>query len=216
MKIKAISFDMDGLLFNTEDLYSIVEEEYLNRRSLPVDPDVTRQMMGRPANESIAIMIESYRLSESIDQVLVELDEIFEEILPTRLALMPGALDLLSRVEQAGIPKAITTSSRLSFLKRLLELSKLDFEFDFFLTAENVENGKPNPEIYLTSAARFEVSPAEMAVFEDSENGCRAAVAAGTIAVAVPSAKSKTHNFDGATVVCDSLLDSQIEKLFFS
>lgn len=214
MKIKAISFDMDGLLFNTEDLYSIVEEEYLKRRQLAVNHEVTRKMMGRPANESIAIMIEAYRLTETIDQVLDEMDTIFEAILPVQLALMPGAYDLLRRVDEMGIPKAITTSSRLIFLERLLDISNLDIEFDFFLTSENVENGKPNPEIYLKSAAKFDISPAHMAVFEDSENGCRAAVAAGTIAVAVPSAKSKTHCFEGAAVVCESLLDSQISLLF--
>ena len=71
------------------------------------------------------------------------------------------------------------------------------------LTAEDVVEGKPHPEIYLKAAERFQLKPSEVVVFEDSQNGCRAATAAGTIAIAVPGGHSLRHDFSGATMVVD-------------
>jgi beta-phosphoglucomutase-like phosphatase (HAD superfamily) len=82
--------------------------------------------------------------------------------------------------------------------------------FSPILTSEDVTEGKPHPEIYLKSAARLGIEPAEMLVLEDSQNGCRAAVAAGAITVAVPGAHSRRHDFTGAALVADSLADPRI------
>ena len=73
--------------------------------------------------------------------------------------------------------------------------------------------GKPHPEIYLTAAERFGLEPARMLVFEDSENGCRAAMAAGAFTVAVPTSHSKHHDFNGVGLVADSLADTRIYEV---
>ena len=87
---------------------------------------------------------------------------------------------------------------------------QLQPRFQFILTGEDVTHGKPEPEIYLKAAANFKIAPAEMMVLEDSQNGCRAAVAAGTFAVAVPGGHSRTHNFAGAAFDADTLRDPRI------
>jgi beta-phosphoglucomutase-like phosphatase (HAD superfamily) len=113
-------------------------------------------------------------------------------------------------LEANQVPKAIATSSGRRFVTNVL--SRFDFEprFDFILTAEDVVEGKPNPEIYLKAADRFGLPPAQVLVLEDSENGCKAAVAAGTFAVAVPGGHSCRHDFTGATLRVDSLSDPRI------
>jgi beta-phosphoglucomutase-like phosphatase (HAD superfamily) len=73
-----------------------------------------------------------------------------------------------------------------------------------------VVNGKPNPEIYLAAARRLGVRPAEMAVFEDSENGCLAAARAGAFTIAVPGEHSRGHDFSMASLVADSLADPRV------
>ncbi|MFM8380085.1 MAG: HAD-IA family hydrolase, partial [Planctomycetia bacterium] len=73
--------------------------------------------------------------------------------------------------------------------------------------------GKPHPEIYERAAVQLGVAPSEMLVFEDSENGCRAAVAAGAVVVAVPGAHSRRHDFTGARFVAESLADPRIVEL---
>jgi beta-phosphoglucomutase-like phosphatase (HAD superfamily) len=81
------------------------------------------------------------------------------------------------------------------------------------LAAEDVRQGKPDPEIYLTAAGLFSAEPAELVVLEDSHNGCRAAVAAGTRAVAVPGTHSAHHEFSGASLIVSSLADEQLWSL---
>ena len=71
-------------------------------------------------------------------------------------------------------------------------------------------DGKPHPEIYLTAARRFDIEPARMMVLEDSQNGCRAAIASGAFAVAVPGDHSRAHDFTGAQFVAESLADRRI------
>ncbi len=113
-------------------------------------------------------------------------------------------------LEAAEIPKAIGTSSGLRFVTNCLSRFTLRPRFEFVLTCEDVTDGKPHPEIYLLAAQRFGIAPAEMLVLEDSQNGCRAAVAAGTFAVAVPSGHSHQHDFSGAQLVAQTLEDPRI------
>jgi HAD superfamily hydrolase (TIGR01509 family) len=210
---RAVVFDLDGLMFNTEDLYQEVGAELLRRRGCVFTPELLDQMMGRPAPVALQIMIDWHQLSATVAQLAAETDEIFVDILNTRLAFMPGVERLLAALEVAGLPKAIATSSRRTFVTNVLGRFELEPRFQFILAAEDVVNGKPNPEIYLTAARRFELSPAEVLVFEDSQNGCRAAVAAGTIAVAVPGDHSRSHDFTGAKLVANTLADSRIYEL---
>jgi HAD superfamily hydrolase (TIGR01509 family) len=138
---------------------------------------------------------------------------IFADILATRLALMPGAAELLDSLERAGIPKGIATSSGRRFVTDVLSRFDLEPRFRFVLTAEDVVEGKPHPEIYFKAAALFSVEPPSMLVLEDSQNGCRAAAASGAIAVAVPGGHSRRHDFSGATLVADSLADPRLYAL---
>ena len=211
--IKAISFDMDGLLFNTEELYDQVGSELVRRRGHELDVALVTQMMGQQACVALQLMIDHYGLDDSIETLQAETEEIFERILPDQLAPMPGAIDLLERLSAAGVPMALTTSSHARAVGRAMELIDLQTHFRFHLTAEDVERSKPHPEIYLTAAARFEESPDEMLVFEDSEHGCRAGVEAGAIVVAVPSKHGDLHDFSRVHFVADSLADPRIEAL---
>ena len=210
---RAVVFDLDGLLFNTEELYQEVGAELLRRRGCVFDRELLDLMMGRPGRVALRMMIEYHGLAATVEQLAAETEEIFPAILDARLALMPGAKDLLVALEQAEIPKAIGTSSGRRFAHDLLARYSIEAHFTFVLTAEDVVEGKPHPEIYLKAADRFRLSPSELVVFEDSANGCRAAAAAGTFAVAVPGGHSRNHDFSGASLVVESLADRRIYEL---
>ena len=209
----AVVFDLDGLMFNTEELYQDVGSELLRRRDREFTKELLDQMMGRPGRISLQIMIDWHSLEATVDELERETDEIFVDILATRLAPMPGLLALLNALEQANVPKAIATSSRRAFVETVLGRFDLEPRFRFILSAEDVIDGKPHPEIYLKAAARFGVPPDRVVVLEDSQNGCAAAVAAGTITVAVPGGHSLSHNFDGARLSIDSLADPRLYEL---
>jgi HAD superfamily hydrolase (TIGR01509 family) len=126
---------------------------------------------------------------------------------------MPGLLDLLAALEAAGIAKAIATSSQPRLVDVVLSRFQMQPRFQFILTSADVVQGKPDPEIYLKAAQRFGLSPPEIVVLEDSQNGCRAAAAAGAFTVAVPGEHSRTHDFSVAKMVIDSLEDPRLYEL---
>src|SRR5262245_48842522 len=207
---RAVVFDLDGLMFNTEELYQEVGTELLRRRGFEFTQELLDQMMGRPSHIALQIMIDTHTLKATVEELLAETDEIFPEILRTRLAPMPGLVELLDALERQSIPKAIATSSRRSFVERVLDTFGYRPRFSTILTSEDITHGKPHPEIYLTAARRLNVQPGEMVVLEDSQNGCRAGVAAGAITLAVPGEHSRRHDFTGATLVAESLGDRRI------
>jgi HAD superfamily hydrolase (TIGR01509 family) len=200
-------------MFNTEELYQEVGTELLRRRGHVFTQDLLDRMMGRPSHVALQIMIDTHTLRATVEELLAETDKIFPDILSKRLAPMPGLVELLAALEQRAIPKAIATSSRRAFVEHVLGVFGYQPRFSPILTSEDITHGKPHPEIYLQAAERLSVPPAEMMVLEDSENGCRAAVAAGAITVAVPGAHSQRHNFSGAALVADSLRDQRIYQL---
>ena len=208
--LRAVVFDLDGLMFNTEALYHDVGAELLRRRGHQLTQELLNQMMGRPSPIALRIMIDWHSLDATPEQLQRETDEIFHEILATRLAPMPGLERLLETLERADRPKAIATSSRRSFVANVLGRYGWELRFQFILTAEDVTHGKPHPEIYLTAADRLGVAPHQTLVLEDSQNGCRAAVAAGAYAVAVPGDHSRHHDFTGARHIANTLADPHI------
>jgi len=211
--IRGIAFDLDGLLVNTEELYQHVGGELLRRRGRTFEPELLDQMMGRPQDASLRIMIDWHGLADTIDSLARETGEIFSSLLDTRLEPMPGAIALVGQVAQRGLPRGVATSSGPDFAHDVLSRVGLLDRFGFVLTSADVTHGKPHPEIYERAAGRLGVTPAEMLVLEDSENGCRAAVAAGAVVVAVPGAHSRRHDFTGAALVADSLADPRIAGL---
>jgi HAD superfamily hydrolase (TIGR01509 family) len=210
---RAVVFDLDGLMFNTEELYQEVGTELLRRRGHAFTQDLLDRMMGRPSHVALQIMIDTHTLKATVEELLAETDEIFPGILRERLAPMPGLVELLAVLEQHSIPKAIATSSRRTFVEHVLGVFEYQPRFSPILTSEDITHGKPHPEIYLKAAQRLNVAPGEMMVLEDSQNGCRAAVAAGAITVAVPAAHSQRHDFSGAALVAESLRDPRIYQL---
>lgn len=211
--IAAVAFDLDGLLVNTEELYQDVGTEILRRRGRSFDADLLDAMMGRPQQVALATMIEWHSLADTVETLAAETKEIFQSLLDTRLAPMPGALDLIARLEQNDIPKGVATSSGPEFAEDVLGRVQLYDRLAFVLTSADVTEGKPHPEIYQTAAARHGIKPAQMLVFEDSAAGCRAAVAAGALVVAVPGGHSRRHDFSGAHLIADSLADPRIHAL---
>ena len=109
--MRAVVFDMDGLMFNTEDVYTAVGTELLRRRGLVFTAELKNAMMGQRPQPSFELLIRRCQLTETWQQLAAESDHLFLSLLDARLAPMPGLYDLLDALERAGLPKAIATSS---------------------------------------------------------------------------------------------------------
>jgi HAD superfamily hydrolase (TIGR01509 family) len=201
---------MDGLMFNTEQIYTVVGTELLRRRGCEFTDELKDAIMGLRPQPTFEMMIRWHGLDETWKEMAAESNRIFVSLLDDHLAPMPGLLELLGLLEEAGIPKAIGTSSGRELLDEVFRRIDLRSRFQFILTAEDITRGKPHPEIYLVAAERFGLSPRQMVVLEDSENGCRAAAAAGAFTVAVPGKHSRGHDFAAASLVVDSLGDPRL------
>jgi HAD superfamily hydrolase (TIGR01509 family) len=212
-EISAVTFDLDGLMFNTEMLYERVMRQLLDKRAKPFEQELLDKMMGRPGFIALTILREWHNLEETVEDIYADSDSIFLELLDRELAPMPGLVELLSALERKQIPKAIATSSRAPVVYRMLDHFGWRHRFNFILTSADVLHGKPNPEIYLKAAEKHGIAPAAMLVLEDSHNGCRAAIDAGAHAVAVPGDHSRRHDFTGAQFIADTLADRRIYEL---
>jgi HAD superfamily hydrolase (TIGR01509 family) len=212
-RFAAVVFDMDGLMFNTEEVYWDVATELLARRGLVFTQELNAQIMGRPPQACFETIIRWHNLPDRWEDLAAESENLFLQMVEGRLAPMPGLFELLEALEKAGIPKAVCTSSRRRVLKKLLGAFQLEPRFAFTLTAEDVTRGKPDPEIYLKAAARFGVLPQQIMVLEDSPAGCTAGHAAGAFVVAVPNPNSRKMDFSCADLVVSSLEDTAIYRL---
>lgn len=211
--IEAVVFDMDGLMFNTEDLYDLVCEQILNRRGKRFSLDLKLQMMGRAAEEAWNILRQNCEIADPWQFLQTEADKIFEQLLPEKIEKMPGLDLLLSAIESRGLPKAVATSSRRPFAERALGHFGLLERFEFLLTSEDVSRAKPHPEIYWRAAAKLGTGCPQMLVLEDSFNGTKAAATAGAVTVAVPGSHSQHLDFSHVTHRVDSLAHPLIVEI---
>ena len=206
-QIRAVVFDMDGLMLNTEDVFDLAGKQLLERRGLEMTDVIRHSMLGRrPVDAFNALKLHTGML-DRIEDLMYETKELFETIAENFLATMPGLHDVLELIESLNLPRAVATSSPRAYMTPLLERFELLHRFHFTLTAEDVTHGKPHPEIYLKAAQSLGVEPARMLVLEDSHAGTKAGVAAGAFVVSIPHEHTAGHDFTGARHLADSLTD---------
>ena len=211
--LRAVAFDLDGLMFNTEAVFHRTLTELLGRRGKPAPPELFAAMMGRRATEATTLMIEMMELSESLSEISAEISELFALHLEDILQPTPGLFELLDHLEATGRPKAVCTSSGTDYAHGMLERFDLQDRFAFVLAAEDVTQGKPHPEVYETAAVRHGVPASALLVLEDAAHGVAAGNAAGAFTVAVPHEHTIGQSHDAADLVAESLTDPRLLAL---
>ena len=212
-EIKAVVFDMDGLMLNTEDIFDISGRQLLERRGLQMTDEIHQSMLGRRPDEAFQALKNLTGIADSIDDLHEETKQLFAEAAKHHLDTMPGLFELLDRIEYLGLPKAVATSSPRTYLQDMLNEFGLLPRFQFALTAEDVIHGKPHPEIYQQAIQKLNVRPSQTLVLEDSETGTKAAAAAGAFTVSVPNPHTAAGDFSMASRIVTSLHDNQLLNL---
>ncbi|MCR9201874.1 MAG: HAD family phosphatase [Planctomycetaceae bacterium] len=211
--IQAVVFDLDGLMLNTEDVFAMSGEQLLERRGLTMTDEIHHAMLGRRPDEAFQNLKDITGITDGIECLKTETKELFQAIAVDHLATMPGLEDLFGRIDALSLPKAVATSSPRDYLNDMLARFELQSHFEFTLTAEDVEHGKPHPEIYLTAAQRFDIPTHSMLVLEDSQAGVTAGASAKAVTIAVPNQHTQNGDFSMATLRVDSLHDQRLLAL---
>ena len=183
--IKAVIFDNDGTLLDTEWAYTWVHKEITGHE---LDWELKPQLMGKNAIETCRLLVSYYGL-DITPEALVEKRTKTLEHCWDNLKLMKGAEWLVNELKKRNIHMSIATSSRSQVFNMKIAGHKEFYQaMDHFTTGNEVKKGKPNPEIFLLSLSKWNgaIKPEEVIVFEDSPLGIRAANDAGMASVLVP------------------------------
>jgi len=186
MAIQAVIFDLDGVLVDSEQVWDAVREFYTRETGGTWRADATRAMMGMSSREWSSYMRDELGVPVDAERISGEVARRVEERYRAGLPLLPGAQAAVRRLA-ARWRLAIASSSNRPVIELVLQLSGLAAQIGVVVSSEEVEHGKPAPDVYLTAAARLDVPPESCAAVEDSTNGLRAARAAGMRVIAVPN-----------------------------
>jgi HAD superfamily hydrolase (TIGR01509 family) len=184
--IEAVVFDLDGVLLDSEQIWDEVREQLARERGGRWHEGAQRAMMGMSSTEWSQYMHDEIGLPESPDEISAEVVRRLEEQYRQHLPLLDGAVEAVERLA-ARWPLGIASSSNREVIDLVLELSGLAPFFKVTVSSEEVARGKPAPDVYLEAARRLGVTPERSAAIEDSENGIRAAKAAGMRVIAIPN-----------------------------
>ncbi len=212
--IRAVVFDLDGLMFDTEALFFRVSAEMVAARGKTFTPEIMRAMIGRRSVEAGYMLKTMTGLDEPLDVLLADVRQRFYAEMETAVHPTPGLFHLLDRLGHHGLPLAVATSSRRSYAAQLLGQHRLLDRFRFVLGSEDVARGKPDPEIYLTAIERFDVPPRSVLVLEDSPAGVASGRAAGAYVVGVPHEHSPAQAMQSADLIVPRLDDPALLGLF--
>jgi HAD superfamily hydrolase (TIGR01509 family) len=184
-RVDAVIFDLDGVLIDSEELWAQARERIAREHGGSWDGTTQRRMMGMSSTEWSRFMNEELGVElpprEISSRVVDRLAELYRQDLP----LIPGATDAVERLA-AVWPLGLASSANRPLIELVLELAGLSSSFSATISSEEVERGKPAPDVYLEAAARLGVAPHSAVVVEDSTNGIRAGKAAGMSVIAIP------------------------------
>lgn len=180
--MKAIIFDMDGVLINTEHHHMVIEHQMFRELGLDITEEERAPYIGFAADEMWGRVVEHYNLDHSPQELLRRNNQRIVEYFTNEVDCesIPGVEQVLDWIKGQEIPLAVASSSSREIIDVLLDQVGLDSYFPIRVGGQDVEKSKPAPFIYLHTADLLEIAPKDIVVIEDSTNGIRAAKSAET------------------------------------
>ncbi|HDM8226875.1 TPA: HAD family phosphatase [Vibrio campbellii] len=203
--LKAVLFDMDGLIFDTESIYKQSWQYAATEQGLTITDDFYQQFIGVQDPECERILAEHFQDAIDMPRYKAVRDEHFHNLRNQGVALKTGFDALFYAIKQHGLLTAIVTSSHLPEVKHNFSGSTYLAQFDLVITAEDVERGKPNPDCYQMAYRQLGVDAKQCLVLEDSNNGIKAALAAKCQAVMIPDLLPPLPELEDRVIIKASL-----------
>ena len=206
--VDAIIFDMDGVLIDSERISFECFQEVFKEYNYKMEEKFYLRLIGRNVKSIKAIMEEEYGTDFPFDTIYKKKANLALEITNRNgVIIKPGVHELLDYLNKENYKIAVATSTRRERALQLLEEAKIKDKVNYIICGDQVENSKPDPEIFLKAAKGLEVNPEKCIVIEDSDAGITAAHAAKMIGIHVPDMKFLDDDTkELAFKVCDNLI----------
>ena len=177
---KAVIFDMDGVLVNSEPVYDVYHQDIAQRLGITITEEHERRFRGTPSRKIYEAIIEEFGVPVTADALLEEeIAEVRKLFADGSIPAMPHVFDLLRHLKQSGFLIGVATSNYLFNVESILRLNGAREHVTQISTMESISRPKPAPDVFLHAAEALQIAPSDCVVFEDSPNGILAAKAAG-------------------------------------
>ena len=210
--VKGVIFDMDGVILDTETLSLMFWEKTLKSHGIEMDREKHILLMGRGKKDTIKLLKEIYDDDIPIEKYYEEKGEAFLDYLKeNKPGVKKGFESLLKYLTENGYKTAIATSTMRWKMKRRMKFLHFDKKVDYIICGDEVENTKPNPEIFLKAAEKIGLKPNQCIVIEDSKAGVEAAFNGGFRCIIVPDLKKPDEDMkEKAFKIMESLESLEI------
>lgn len=198
--MKAIIFDMDGVIIDSEPLHFKIEKELIRELGVEITDEEHNSFVGTTEYHMFSIIKEKYQIEFPIEEMIEKKKEMFIENLD-QVPLVENFKDFLLTMHKAGYPMALASSNNKRVIGAVAEKFDLKDYIKVFVSADDVKRGKPDPEIFLTAAEKLGIPPASCLVIEDARNGVKAAKAAGMRCIGLQNLNSGNQDLSEADLV---------------
>jgi HAD superfamily hydrolase (TIGR01509 family) len=207
--IKAVIFDLDGVIIESEPLWKEVEKKVFAGVGLELTSEMCRRTLGLDTHDTIKFWYAQKPWNgKDITTLFHEIIESMRVTMQEKVQLKEGFLETLHMLKSKSLPVAVATSSPRVLIETALNKFGILDEFDILNSSEQEEYGKPHPDVYLTTAKKLGTNPVNCLAFEDSFNGAIAAKAARMKVVLIPDPEDfNDRRFDFSDVKLSSLLE---------
>ena len=188
--IKAVIFDMDGLMIDSERVTIEGYQHVLAKESLTMSEEKYKTLLGKPVKAVHDLFKEDYGPQYDVDQIIKDVHAYIAKRFETEgVPLKPGLVELLKYLKENNYKTIIATSSHRNRVDLIVKQAQIDQYFDDSICGDEVTKGKPNPEVFLKACQKLQVSPQDALVLEDSESGINAADNAEIKVIGIPDMK---------------------------
>lgn len=214
--MRAVIFDMDGVIINSEPLHQKVEREIVEELGGKLSKEDIESFVGTTDYSMWSKIKEKFNLEASVEELIEAKKEKFMKEID-EVELVPNIMDFMISLYNEGYSLAIASSNNRKIVDAVVNKFQLGEYMKFIISGEEVKKGKPDPEIFLTAAKKMMVSPANCLVIEDATNGVKAAKAAGMKCIGLKNIDSGNQDLSEADLIIrdfNELTPDMIEGFF--